>query len=459
MAMIGLTACGQSEEPLYSQRPPNILLIMADDLGYGDLGSYGQVHVQTPHLDLLAEEGIRFTNFYAGSTVCAPSRSVLITGQHTGHTHVRGNRGFWPMGQEPLPPETVTIADVMKEAGYRTGLIGKWGLGGPDSTGTPNRQGFDHFFGYLCQTHAHNYYPEFLFRNEGRVEVEGNVLPEPKRPDGAGRAIEKVQYSHDLLVEESLSFIKENRNQPFFLYLALTIPHANNEAGFQGMEVPDYGPYEEKPWPIPQKGMAAMVTRMDNDIGRIVQLLRELGLEEDTVILFTSDNGTHNEGGYNPNRFDSNGPLRGRKRDLYDGGIRVPLIVRWPGRIPASRVTDHICYLGDIMATTAGIAGIAPPPETDSLSLLPLLLGRPEEQKDHPFLYWEFYERGTAQAVRWGRWKAVRSPMFGDDMELYDLRTDIGEQNDAAAQHPEVVQQISSMMEQAHVPSPLWKTP
>jgi uncharacterized sulfatase len=459
MAAILLAACGESEGPTATDRPPNILLIVADDLGYGDLGSYGQVHIQTPHLDRLAAEGMRFTDFYAGSTVCAPSRSVLVTGQHTGHTHVRGNREWFPMGQEPLPAETVTIAEVMKEAGYRTGLIGKWGLGGPDSTGTPNRQGFDHFFGYLCQRHAHNYYPEFLFRNEERVEVEGNVLPEPKRRDGAGHAVTKVQYSHDLLVEEALGFITENRGRPFFLYLAFTIPHANNEAWCRGMEVPDFGPYEDERWPPPQKGMAAMVTRMDADIGRIVRLVRDLGLEQDTVIFFTSDNGTHNEGCYNPNRFDSNGPLRGRKRDLYDGGIRVPLIAYWPGRIPAARVTDHVGYLGDMMATAAGLAGVAPPPETDSLSLLPVLLDRPEEQGRHAFLYWEFYERGSAQAVRQGPWKAVRRPMFGESMELYDLRTDPGEQNDVADQHPDVVQQISLMMEEAHVPSPIWQVP
>ncbi len=456
-----LAACGgEAPEPRAPDRSPNIVLVMADDLGYGDLGCYGQERIRTPNIDRLAEQGVRFTDFYAGSTVCAPSRSVLMTGLHTGHTWIRGNRDVFPMGQEPLPPGTVTLARMLREAGYRTGLVGKWGLGGPGSTGTPERQGFHDFFGYLCQRHAHNYYPEFLFRGEERVPLEGNVLPEPKRPDGSGHAVEKAVYSHDLLVDEALSFIRRNRNRPFFLYLALTIPHANNEAWCQGMEVPDLAPYGDEPWPAPQKAMAAMVTRMDADVGRITALLRDLGLDEDTLLLFTSDNGPHAEGCNNPAFFESSGPFRGIKRDLYEGGIRVPMIAYWPGHIPAGLVSGHAGYLGDVMALAAEIAGVAAPSNLDSVSFLPAILGLTEDQREHPFLYWEY--RGilsSAQALRWGSWKAVRRPMLDGSVELYDLALDPGEREDVAPRHPGVVEEILLRMEQAHEPSPLWPDP
>ncbi len=451
-----LTGCAPSAEP--ERRPPNLILILADDLGYGDLGAYGQERIRTPRLDRMAAEGIRFTQFYAGSTVCAPSRSVLMTGQHVGRTHVRGNREIQPMGQEPLPDSVLTVAELLRHAGYRTGLIGKWGLGGPGSSGIPTRQGFDYFFGYLGQRHAHNYYPEFLFFNETRVPL-ANRLPEPRRPDGAGQAIERVQYSHDLFADSALVFIERHRDEPFFLYLALTIPHANNEAGDEGMEVPDLGPYADRDWPEPAKGAAAMITRMDRDVGRLLDRLTELGLAENTLVLFSSDNGPHREGGHDPDFFDSNGPLRGIKRDLYEGGIRVPAIAWGPGLVPGGGVSDHVAYLGDVMATAADMAGV-PLPDTiafDSISLWPTLTGNPAAQPAHDYLYWEFYERGSAQAVRMGPWKAVRQPMFTGAIELYNLEEDLGETRDVAAAHPDVVAQVEGIMAVAHVPSPLWQ--
>lgn len=449
--VIGVAACDGPQEA--EERQPNIVLIVADDLGYGDLGSYGQESIRTPNLDRMADDGLRFTDFYSGSTVCAPARSVLMDGRHTGRTYIRGNKSVWPYGQEPIPDSIVTMAEVLQAAGYRTGLVGKWGLGGPDSPGHPNNQGFDHFFGYLGQRHAHNYYPEFLFHNNERVDVPGNRMPEPKREDGAGQAIEKVTYSHDLFADSALAFIDRNEAGPFFLFVALTIPHANNEAGDRGMEVPDYGEYADEEWPEPQKGLAAMVTRMDRDVGRIMERLRASGLAENTLVFFTSDNGPHREGGNDPGYFDSNGPLRGIKRDLYEGGIRVPTIAWWPGRIPSGTETDHVGYFPDLMPTFATVAGAPAPDDIDGLSLYPTLLGRADEQSDHEFLYWEFYEGGRSQAVRVGQWKGVRPK--GSTMELYDLESDLAESNDVAADHPDIVTRMDSLMEAAHQPSPI----
>lgn len=436
---------------------PNIILIIADDLGYGDLGAYGQETIQTPVLDQLAREGMVFTNFYAGATVCAPSRSTLMTGKHNGHNQIRGNREVRPMGQQPLTAETVTLAEVLQDAGYRTGLIGKWGLGGPDSEGEPNKQGFDYFFGYLGQRHAHNYYPEFLFRDRERVLLPGNKLPDPQRGDGSGHAIEKVTYSHDVIADEALSFISEENKQPYFLLLTLTIPHANNEAGDEGMEVPDYESYVDENWPEPQKGLASMITRMDRDIGRLVEQVKSSGEDENTLILFTSDNGPHAEGGNNPDYFDSNGPLRGKKRDLYEGGIRVPLIAYWPGRIAAGKSTDHVSYFGDFYTTLAEVAGanLDNQDELDSISLTPTLLAS-GNQDAHAYLYWEFYEQGSRQAIRKGNWKAVRQPMFEGPIELYDLEADLSERTDVAGEHAEIVEEMRSLMEAAHVPNPDW---
>ncbi|MBX2822408.1 MAG: arylsulfatase [Rhodothermaceae bacterium] len=435
--------------------PPNIILIVADDLGYGDLGAYGQTQIQTPYLDQLAAEGIMFTDFYAGSTVCAPSRAVLMTGIPVGQNEIRGNKEVRPMGQHPLQDETVTLAEVLKQQGYTTGLIGKWGLGAPGSEGEPNRQGFDYFFGYLGQRHAHNFYPEFLFRNTERIPLEGNVLPEPKREDGAGHSIEKTTYSHDLMTAEALEFVETNKESPFFLLLTLTIPHANNEAGQEGMEVPDYEPYVEASWPEPQQGLASMISRMDRDIGRLVEKVDDLGLGNNTIIFFTSDNGPHAEGGNDPTYFDSSGPLRGIKRDLYEGGIRVPLIARWSGTIEPGSVSDHMGYFGDFMATFSELSNARTPVNTNSISLHPTLIGA-ADQASHPYLYWEFYERGSRQAVREGDWKAVRQPMFSGELELYNLNEDISESVNVAAQHPEKVREMLSIMDEAHIPDSLW---
>lgn len=430
---------------------PNIIFILADDLGYGDLGCFGQQRIRTPRLDRMAAEGMRFTNFYAGSTVCAPSRCVLMTGRHVGHCYIRGNARY------SLPPEEVTVAEMLKSAGYATGLFGKWGLGQEGSTGLPTRQGFDEYFGYLDQHHAHNYYPAFLIRGEQREPLR-NVVP-GEGDFGSGVASEKVEYSHDLVMREALSFVERRRAQPFFMYLALTIPHANNEAKNLGMEVPDQGEYAALDWPEPQKGHAAMISLMDRDIGRLLDKLGELGIDERTIVIFSSDNGPHREGGNDPDFNDSNGPLRGIKRDLTEGGIRVPTIVRWPGHVPAGGSSDHVGYFGDLMATAAELSGASAPSNLDSISFLPACLGRSDAQRKHDYLYWEFYERESKQAVRMGRWKAIRQPMFTGPIELYDLETDLGEEHNIAARHADVVERAAAAMAEAHVPSPLWKIP
>ena len=431
--------------------PPNIIFIMVDDLGYGDLGAYGQERIQTPHLDKLAREGMRFTQFYAGSTVCAPSRCVLMTGLDTGRCFIRGN------GKDNLRPEDVTVAEVLKEAGYRTGLFGKWGLGHEGSTGLPTRQGFDSFYGYLDQHHAHNFYPSYLIKNEQRVPL-ANVVPN-EGTWGQGVATEQKQYSHELIVDEALEFVRESAEQPFFLYFALTIPHANNEAGNKGMEVPDWGQYADLDWPEPQKGHAAMISLMDHDVGRLMDLLGELGIDDNTIVMFTSDNGPHREGGNDPDFQNSNGPLRGIKRSLHDGGIRVPLIARWPGHIEAGRQTDWIGGFQDVLPTLADLAGepVGEDADIDGLSFVPTLLGK-DGQQNHDYLFWAFYERGGARAIRTQEWKAVQQPIH-TAIRLYDLDEDISESNDLAADHPEVVAQLKTLMDQAYKPSDRWKFP
>lgn len=421
---------------------PNIIFILADDLGYGDLGSYGQKQIHTPRLDEMAREGMRFTQHYAGAPVCAPSRSVLMTGMHMGHTTVRGNFGRTAAGEEariPLRAQDVTVAELLKRAGYTTGMIGKWGLGEPGTTGLPSEQGFDYFLGYLNQAHAHEYYPDYLWRNGERMPLPGNAN---------GR---KTQYSHDIFVDSTLAFLDRNRDRPFFLYLPYTLPHAL-------MEVPRdsiLAGYEKR-FPEKEATFAAMVTRLDRDVGRILDRLRELGIDRNTIVIFAGDNGPHKEDGHDPDFFDSNGPLRGIKRDLYEGGIRIPMLARWPGRIRPGSVTDHISGFQDFLATAAQIAGV-PAPATDGISYLPALTGR--EQPAHPYLYWEFYEGGPAQAVRMGRWKAVRKPGFTGPIALYDLRADLGERHDVAAAHPDLVRQITSIMAREHVASPYWGPP
>jgi arylsulfatase A-like enzyme len=438
---MNLGACQTGRFPGISSRP-NILFILADDLGYGDLGCYGQQQVQTPRLDQMAAEGVRFTQGYAGSTVCAPSRCCLMTGLHTGHCTIRGN------ARVPLEPKDVTIAEVLRSAGYATGVIGKWGLGEPDTSGIPTRQGFDEFFGYLNQGHAHNYYPDYLWKNEERVPIPGNVVQ-------SGVATHRAQYSHDLFTQAALDFLDRHQAHPFFLYLAYTIPHANNEGGGNGMEVPSDAPYSDRPWPQAQKNHAAMITRLDTDVGRILDRIKELGLDEDTLVFFSSDNGPHKEGGADPAFFRSAGPLRGYKRDLYEGGIRVPMIVRWPGKIRAGTLSDHVWSFWDFPSTAAELAGTPPPGHGDGVSIVPVLLGTRRTRQSPRFLYWEFHERDFSQAVRTGNWKAVRrKPQF--PLELYDLAHDPGETRDIATRHPEVVAAIGQYLKEARTPSEHW---
>lgn len=428
---------------------PNIIFILADDLGYGDLGCYGQERIKTPHLDQFAAEGLRFTSAYAGSTVCAPSRCTLMTGKHTGHCTVRGNK------RVPLEPEDVTVAEVLKEAGYTTALIGKWGLGEPDTSGIPNRQGFDYFYGYLNQRHAHTYYPEYLWRNEDKVLLEGNV------EEAENVAVERAQYSHDLFTEEALAYLKQDFEQPFFLYLSYTIPHANNELGRakgDGMEVPDYGIYGEEDWPNPQKGHAAMITRMDRDIGAVMATLKAQGLDENTLVIFSSDNGTHKEGGADPEFFNSSGPLRGYKRAMYDGGIRVPTLARWPGTVAAGTTSAVPWAFWDFLPTAAAVAGAEVPEGIDGLSILPVLTGEADELPEREYLYWEFFEGGFKQAIRKGPWKFVRSSTKGAP-ELFDVTKDIGEQQNLAKEHPALVTELTELFNTARTPSEAFPAP
>jgi arylsulfatase A len=437
---------------------PNIIFILADDLGYGDLGCYGQKTIKTPNIDKLAEEGMRFTDHYAGSTVCAPSRCCLMTGYHTGHALIRGNADV------PLRPSDVTVAELLKEAGYSTGIIGKWGLGEADSTGIPNRQGFDYWFGYLNQRHAHNYYPEYLWLNENKFELKNEVnhiIGGQDRTPG-GVATKRENYSHDLFAEEALVFVEKNKDNPFFLYLAFTIPHANNEAGNEGMEVPSLEPYADMDWPEPQKAHAAMITRMDGDVGRLMEELKKLKLDNDTLVMFSSDNGPHKEGGGDPEFFNSSGPLRGYKRALYEGGIRVPMIARWPGMIKASSVSNHVSAFWDFLPTCCELVGVKATEGIDGISMVPTLLGRPGEQREHEYLYWEFHEQGKRQAVRMGEWKGIRQNVAKEPngpIELYNLKSDIGEKDNVAARHPGIVAKIEAYMKAARTPSENWPLP
>ena len=454
---IAQVALGQSGQ----DRKPNIIFILADDLGYGDLGCYGQKSLSTPHIDRMASEGVRFTQHYAGSTVCAPSRASVMSGKTGGHSSVRGNG---PAGQF-LRDEETTLAEVLKGKGYKTAVVGKWGMGSPVALTDPQRNGFDYFYGYIDNHHAHNLFPEFLYENGKKTLLPGNKLrlkdgknPWASLPEGTGVAEKKGTYAIDKLEEKALQFVEANHSEPFFLYLAVNIPHANNEGGQNGMEVPDFGPFAQKGWPDQEKGFAAMIKRLDDLTGNVIAKLKELKADENTMIIWSSDNGPHQEGGHKVDFFDSNGSYRGFKRDLYEGGIRVPLVVRWPGAVKPL-VTDHLAHFSDLLATLCEVVGEPLPGDSDGISYLPLLLGKPALQKKHEYLYWEFYELGGRQAIRWEGWKGIRLNVQGGPdravFELYDLVSDPGETTNVAGSHPDVAEKIRQMMKEAHQPFPL----
>lgn len=471
-AVAGTAGCEPGMSP-----PPNVVFLMADDLGYGELGSYGQTKIRTPNLDRLAAEGMRFTRHYAGSPVCAPSRCVLLTGLHTGHAYIRDNdemadRGdVWHdlrlEGQRPLPAGTETIGSVLQEAGYATGAMGKWGLGGPGSEGAPNRQGFDRWFGYLCQRLAHNYYPVHLWNDDEEYELDNAYFhPHQRLPDDADptdpasyEPYKGNQYAPDVIIERALAFVRDNAARPFFLYVPFTLPHValqlpeEDLAVYEGMweETPYVGDAGYTPHPTPRAAYAGMITRMDKDVGRILDLLRELGLEENTVVFFTSDNGPTWVSGVDLEFFGSRGGLRGRKAQIWEGGIRVPMIARWPGRIPAGSVSPFPSAFWDFMPTLAELAGTEAP-TNDGVSLLPTLLGRPEDQVDHEYLYWEFQ---GAQAVRLGDFKGIRVDPDAE-IELYDLVADPAESANVAGRHPDVIGRIAEIMTTARTESELF---
>jgi len=455
-ASCALLSCvpGNKKETL-----PNIVYILADDLGYGDLSCYGQQKFSTPNIDRLAKDGMLFTQHYTGCTVSAPSRSSLMTGLHTGHTPIRGNKGWEPEGNWPLPADSYTVAEMLKSKGYVTGAFGKWGLGYIESEGDPNSQGIDEFFGYNCQSLAHNYYPDHLWHNHDKILLREN----DSSKTGA--------YSADLIHSAALNFIETNKNNPFFLFYPSTIPHAElfakeeymkifrgkfePEKSFKGVDDgPRFrlGPYGSQP--EGHAAFAAMIKELDDYVGEILAKLRELGLEKKTIVIFASDNGPHLEGGADPDYFNGNGDLKGYKRDMYDGGIRTPMLVRWPGKVKPGSINEHISAFWDIMPTLAEIAGAEIPEGIDGISFLPSLLGK--KQVQHEFLYWEFHEQGGKMAVRMGKWKAVQLNIDNSPpgiIELYDLSTDIGETTNVASDNPEVIKKVGNIMKNEHNPS------
>ena len=447
----------------YAEKP-NIIYILADDLGYGDLSCLGQEKFKTPHIDGLKAKGMFFSQHYSGSTVCAPSRSALMTGRHTGHTFVRGNKEVQPEGQVPIPADEVLLPEILKEAGYVSGAFGKWGLGYPGSEGDPLSQGFDVFFGYNCQRLGHHYYPYHLWENDRKLILEEN----------SGTA--KGAYAPELIHERTLRFIEDNRDKAFFCYVASIIPHAELVAPEEYMEMfrdrlPEKKPYkgydqgpklrqgQYQSQPEPRAAFAAMVKLLDDQVGEIVAKTEELGIADRTLIIFTSDNGPHQEGGADPDYFNSNGPFRGHKRDLYEGGIRVPMIAYWPGVIKAGAKSDHISAFWDMVPTFTEIAGVETPSDIDGISLLPTLLGK-GQQREHKYLYWEFHELGGRIAIRMGKWKGVRYNVLkkpDGKMELYDLHLDPGEKKNVARKYPAVVREMERMLETARTPSAVFQ--
>ncbi len=458
LAVFVLFACNHQPTKTTSLAKPNIIFILADDLGYGDLSCYGQKHFQTPNLDKMAAGGMRFTQHYSGTSVCAPSRCSVMTGKHTGHTAIRGNQEWQPEGQFPMADTEITVAELLKRAGYITGAFGKWGLGYPGSEGDPNQQGFDEFYGYNCQRMAHNYYPGHLWDNRLKVEI----------PENSGDKFEV--YAPHLIHQRALQFIEKNKDKPFFLFYPNVIPHAElllpekNLAEFRGKFLPEKefkgvepgsagfreGTYGTQP--ESHAAFAAMVTLLDKQVGDILGKLEELGLEKNTLVIFSSDNGPHQEGGADPDYFDSNGSLKGYKRDLYEGGIRVPMIAFWEGKIVAGSVSDHISAFWDFLPTTAELAGVPVPETTDGISYLSALLGK--EQPQHEYLYWEFHENGGRQALRKGDWKLVKYDVFNTEkttIGLHNLSADIGEKNNVAAENPEIVSELVELINSARI--------
>jgi arylsulfatase len=470
--------------PTNTEALPNVILILADDLGWGEIGAYGQEKIRTPNLDRLASEGMRFTQFYSGSPVCAPARFVLLTGLHTGHAYVRGNKemGGWgpdePEGQLPMQAETVTLAEVLREKGHATCAVGKWGLGGPASSGHPLHQGFDRFYGLLCQRVAHNHYPTHLWRNHDVDVLDGNrwfsahqrleAAPDSRAGEGEDAIWARyvgARYAPDAMIEEALDFVRTSAARPFFLYFATPVPHAALQVPRDSLDEysgrfdlePYLGERGYLPHPEPRAGYAAMVTRMDRDIGRLLDLLVELDLVGRTVVLFTSDNGPTFNGGTDSEFFRSSGAFRGRKTTLWEGGIRVPLIVRWPDRVAPGVVNDHVGAFQDLLPTLADCVGTRPPAGIDGISMLPTLTGD-GEQLLHEDLYWEFPEGDGQQALRRGRWKVLRRGLHqgSTPAELYDLQEDPGETHDLAAEHPELVAELSDRMRCSRTPSDLF---
>lgn len=432
-----------------SEEKPNIIYIMADDLGYGDLSCYGQKKFKTPNIDRLASEGMKFTQHYSGSTVCAPSRCSLMTGLHTGHCQIRGNREVKPEGQTPMKPGTVTIPTLLKKAGYVSGMFGKWGLGAPGSDSDPMLF-FDDFFGYNCQRQAHNYYPGHLWDKKEKIKLMGR------------------KYSHDLIMKEAMNFIRNNKYKPFFCYMPVTIPHAAMHAPklLHDKYRSHYSRFEDKIGKYagprvknPIAAFPAMMEHLDNGVGQVLDLLKELDIEKNTLVIFTSDNGPHREGGHDPKFWNSSGPLKGIKRDLYEGGIRVPFLTRWPGTIKPGRVSKHISAMWDMMPTFCEMAGVDPPKDIDGISFLPTLLG--EKQKEHEYLYWEFPARGGIQAIRKGDFKAVRKNLKKDPngkIELYNLAVDPGEKKKKfGKKHPEIVREMKELFKKARIDSEIFK--
>lgn len=464
LLLSGLWSCNTTDSKPVSQagqRPANIIYIMADDLGIGDIGSFGQSIIRTPNIDRLANTGIKFTDHYAGTSVCAPSRCVLMTGIDMGRAVIRGNMQWEPHGQMPLPDSSLTVAEALKEAGYVTGMFGKWGLGISGTEGDPNRQGWDEFYGYTDQVLAHNYYPEYLVNNGKRIPLNNTVkyLDSTAWHGGYGSySTGQSVYSNDLFTQKALSFIEAHRDTSFLLYLPYTIPHDNGEAPVGSrQEVPDLKRFEDMDWPSERKGYAAMVERLDDYVGQITQLIDSLGLSENTLIVFTSDNGPMQEYRGFPAFFDSNGPYRGGKRDVTEGGLRMPFVARWTGTIAPGTVTNPPSAFHDFLPTACDIAGAKTPEGLTGQSYLPVLKG--QEQAPPEYLYFAFYEQGKKQAIRKGQWKALRNDVFDQTdapWESYNLNEDPGETNNLAAAHPEVVKELAKLAKEAHHTDANW---